>query len=75
MWHESGFFSDIIGGRLWRNELYPIYYNPFRRIDSDKGIAFVLERTCCAIFGLVTYVSRIDAFKTLRAFPFVSSQF
>ncbi|KAF8314335.1 NUDIX hydrolase domain-like protein [Cantharellus anzutake] len=54
MWHRSGFFSDIIGGRLWRNELYPIYYNPFKR-RFNVDIAFVLERTCCTIFGLVTH--------------------
>ena len=55
-WRTNGLFSEIIGGRLWRNERYPVYYNPFRRDAARGDIAFSLERTCCAIFGLVTYV-------------------
>ncbi|KAF9515842.1 hypothetical protein BS47DRAFT_1315755 [Hydnum rufescens UP504] len=54
-WRTTGLFSEIIGGRLWRNERYPVYYNPFRRHSAGDDIAFSLERTCCAIFGLVTY--------------------
>ncbi|KAF8321469.1 NUDIX hydrolase domain-like protein [Cantharellus anzutake] len=55
-WRNSGLFSDVIGGSLWRDELYPIYYDPFKRTGSDNtDIAFLLERACCTIFGLVTY--------------------
>ena len=37
------------------DELYPIYYNALRRDAAGKDIAFVMERVCCALFGLVTY--------------------
>lgn len=51
-WRDEGKFSETIGGRLWRNELYTVYWNPFKRGDA----AFAMERVCCALFGLVTYV-------------------
>lgn len=51
-WRADGLFSNVIGGHLWRNELYAIYYDPFRLQD----IAFTLERSCCGLFGVVTYV-------------------
>lgn len=53
-WHTEGKFADVIGGRLWRNELYPIYRNPFGPRDADN-FAFEVERVACALFGLVTY--------------------
>ncbi|KAH7106820.1 NUDIX hydrolase domain-like protein [Auriculariales sp. MPI-PUGE-AT-0066] len=50
-WRDEGKFADVIGGRLWRDELYAIYANPFVRNEP----AFVFERVCCALFGFVTY--------------------
>lgn len=44
-WRENGIF-DILKG--WRNELYTVY--------SPKGHEyFRLERSACALFGVVTY--------------------
>lgn len=53
-WRDSGLFANIISPRLWRNELYTVYIDPFGPRTQDR-VAFVLERTACAIFGLVTY--------------------
>lgn len=41
-WHESGVFDDVIGGRLWRDELYDVYANPFgpRRISERPPSAY-----------------------------------
>jgi hypothetical protein len=44
-WREHGTFEILKG---WRNELYPVY--------SPKGrLYFNLERSACALFGVVTY--------------------
>ncbi|KAG9001009.1 hypothetical protein FRB94_005033 [Tulasnella sp. JGI-2019a] len=52
-WRDTGEFSNVIGGRMWRNELYTVYEkSPFRDLES---IAFAVERSCCALFGFVTY--------------------
>lgn len=60
-WKDDGLFSDVIGPKKWRDELYPIYFDPFRRSSlGGEEIAFAMERTCCALFGLVTYVSPYD---------------
>ena len=53
-WRDSGLFSNIISPRLWRDELYPVYIDAFGS-RTEERIAFVLERTACALFGLVTY--------------------
>lgn len=56
-WRDAGLFSKTIGPRKWRNELYPIYYDPFRRTAlGGQEAAFAIERTCCSLFGFVTYV-------------------
>lgn len=44
-WREHSTFEILKG---WRNELYPVY--------SPKGqLYFNLERSACALFGVVTY--------------------
>jgi len=60
-WRDSGLFSDICGPKKWRAELYPVYKDPFGphehpEDDSDSSnFAFDLERSACALFGVVTY--------------------
>jgi len=51
-WHETGIFANVIGGRLWRNELYAVYANPFK--TSEEPV-FEMERVTAALFGVVTY--------------------
>lgn len=43
-WHENGVFDDVIGGRLWRDELYDVYANPFgpRRISDRPPSAYTI---------------------------------
>lgn len=55
-WREGDIFTDSIGGRQWRNELYTIYTHPFKNVGVNGDIAFSLERSACELFGLVTYV-------------------
>ncbi len=33
-WHETGILANVIGGRLWRNELYAVYANPFKTSEE-----------------------------------------
>ncbi|KAH0831206.1 vacuolar protein sorting-associated protein 26-domain-containing protein [Lanmaoa asiatica] len=66
-WRDSAtIFQDVIGPKKWRNELYPVYRNPFsfhlshdpgaKRNDSDTGnYLFEMERSACALFGVPTY--------------------
>jgi len=58
-WREAGTFAGVIGGRLWRNELYGVYANPFVRTPEP---ALVLERSACALFGIVTYGVHMTVF-------------
>lgn len=66
-WRDSGtIFQNVIGPKKWRNELYPVYRNPFgvhlphdpdaRKNDSDIGnCLFEMERSACSLFGVPTY--------------------
>ena len=58
-WHAEGLFPEVIGGWLWREELYPIYKNPFGPHDgSESGLAnkgFEMERAACPLFGVVQF--------------------
>ncbi|KAG8759851.1 hypothetical protein FRC14_004812 [Serendipita sp. 396] len=53
-WHHAAEpFGDLIAGKMWRYELYPIYSHPF--ILDEKRIAFAMERAATPLFGVVTY--------------------
>ncbi|THV02176.1 nudix hydrolase 20 [Dendrothele bispora CBS 962.96] len=61
-WRDEEVFPDVSGKRKWRNEMYPVYKDPFGVHDypSDAGrddynYAFEIERSVCALFGIVTY--------------------
>ncbi|KAG8959038.1 hypothetical protein FRC03_008524 [Tulasnella sp. 419] len=54
-WRDNvDFLKDVIRGRLWRDEPLPVYYSPFTNL-RPSNVAFVMERVCCALFGVVTY--------------------
>lgn len=53
-WHDEGEFADVIGGRLWRSELYPVYTSPFGPYEREN-VVFEVERAAAALFGVVTY--------------------
>jgi hypothetical protein len=52
---EAGLFAAAIGGRQWRNELYAIREHPFKNLGVQEN-AFLLERSACELFGVVTCV-------------------
>jgi Domain of unknown function (DUF4743) len=62
-WRDVGLFPDVCGPAQWRNEMYPIYANPFGPHDHPTtaverkalNYVFELERSACPLFGLVTY--------------------
>jgi len=64
-WRDGGLWPDQIGPAKWREESYPVYRNPFGRLDAPKeetpdlddtrNYAFKMERSACSLFGVVTY--------------------
>lgn len=64
-WRDTGLWPEQIGPSKWREESYPVYRNPFGRLDAPKeetpdledtlNYAFKMERSACALFGVVTY--------------------
>ncbi|PPQ71242.1 hypothetical protein CVT26_010984 [Gymnopilus dilepis] len=62
-WRDTGLFSDVCGPTKWRAEMYPVYSDPFGIHDHplvagrEEGLnyAFEMERSACALFGIVTY--------------------
>lgn len=58
-WRDAGIFEEQIGPKKWRDELYPVYRDPFGvhdKGDNPSGnFALEMERSACALFGIVTY--------------------
>ncbi|KAF8638680.1 hypothetical protein AX17_002025 [Amanita inopinata Kibby_2008] len=63
-WRDTGLFEDVCGPKKWRSEMYPVYADPFgvhdypSTTDAHIGMlnyAFEMERSACALFGVVTY--------------------
>ncbi|KAF5348027.1 hypothetical protein D9758_010035 [Tetrapyrgos nigripes] len=61
-WRDEEVFPHVCGKKKWRNEMYPVYKDPFGAHDypndfdrDNLNYAFELERSACALFGVVTY--------------------
>lgn len=62
-WRDTRLFDDVCGPKKWRGEMYPIYGDPFGQHDHPDtaevgrplNFAFEMERSACALFGVVTY--------------------
>jgi hypothetical protein len=68
-WRDTEeFCEEVCGPRKWRGELYPVYKEPFGAHDhpsqlaqlggkeeEEMNYAFEMERSACALFGVVTY--------------------
>ncbi|KAF8548291.1 hypothetical protein OG21DRAFT_1449315 [Imleria badia] len=56
-WRDSGtIFQDTIGPKKWRNEMYPVYRNPFGvHLSDSSNYLFEMERSACSLFGVATY--------------------
>ncbi|KAF9467223.1 nudix hydrolase 20 [Collybia nuda] len=73
-WRDSRLFDDVCGPKKWRNERFPIYADPFGARDypghtaPGKSLNFVfeLERSACALFGVVTYGVLMSIYKELE---------
>lgn len=70
-WRDSGLFEDVCGITKWRAEMYPIYANPFGvhdhpadAVDTENlNYVFEMERSACALFGVVTYGVHMNIFE------------
>ncbi|EED80277.1 predicted protein [Postia placenta Mad-698-R] len=71
-WRDEGRWPDVIGPRKWRNEMYAVYRNPFGvhdalqiddTDDDEANYAFMMERSACALFGVVTYGVHMSIFE------------
>jgi len=62
-WRDEERFPDVCGPKKWRNEMYPIYADPFGAHDHPDNnpegkplnYVFEMERSACALFGVITY--------------------
>ncbi len=61
-WRDTGLFADVCGPKKWRREMYPVYADPFGVHDhpnqgnrGELNYVFEMERSACALFGVVTY--------------------
>ncbi|KAF4613142.1 hypothetical protein D9613_010986 [Agrocybe pediades] len=69
-WRDTGLFSDVCGPKQWRDELYPIYSDPFGVHDHPRtagrkdelNFAFEMERSAAALFGVVTYSANLNIY-------------
>ncbi|KAH6903253.1 nudix hydrolase 20 [Coprinopsis sp. MPI-PUGE-AT-0042] len=67
-WRDDGLFPDVCGPTKWRSEMYAIYADPFAVHDHPTApiegkplnYVFELERSACALFGLITYGHHVD---------------
>ncbi|KAK6966858.1 hypothetical protein R3P38DRAFT_2389673, partial [Favolaschia claudopus] len=70
-WRDSGLFSDMIGPKKWRAEMYAVYKDPFGVHDypsagqdgDNLNFAFEMERSACALFGVVTYRVHLSTYQ------------
>jgi hypothetical protein len=72
-WRDTGVFSNVCGPSKWRAEFYPVYRDPLGPFDYPSGpeevtnYAFEMERSACAIFGIVTYGVHMNLYKEVHA--------
>ena len=73
-WRDEELFPDVCGPKKWRGEMYPVYSRPFGIHDhpshggadsavSGMNFAFEMERSACALFGVVTYGVHMTIFQ------------
>ncbi|KAG6906591.1 hypothetical protein DXG01_012994 [Tephrocybe rancida] len=62
-WRDNLSFEDVCGPKKWRDEMYPVYVDPLGVHDHPNqgsasevlNFAFEMERSACALFGVITY--------------------
>ncbi|KAF7358967.1 Thiamine pyrophosphokinase [Mycena sanguinolenta] len=74
-WRDTGRFPDIIGPGKWRAEMYPVYRDPFGVHDysaagsddeDNLNYAFEMERSACALFGIITYGVHMSTYQEVH---------
>lgn len=73
-WRDIRLFDDVCGPEKWRNELYPVYGDPFGPHDhpvnavpgQKLNFAFEMERSACALFGVITYGVHMSIFEEVE---------
>ncbi|KAG5643527.1 hypothetical protein DXG03_000719 [Asterophora parasitica] len=74
-WRDTLLFEDVCGPKKWREELYPVYANPFGAHDHPTSAApgevlnfvFEMERSACALLGVITYGVHMSIYEELEA--------
>ncbi|KAJ7478419.1 NUDIX hydrolase domain-like protein [Mycena latifolia] len=77
-WRDAGHFAELIGPTKWRGERLPVYKDPFgardhpgdppTEVDSEKlNFAFEMERSACALFGIVIYGVYMSMYQRVAA--------
>ncbi|EJD00031.1 uncharacterized protein FOMMEDRAFT_142512 [Fomitiporia mediterranea MF3/22] len=64
-WRDIGLFTEEIGGRNWRNELYPIYASPFCEL-TPRNVMCTIERAAAPLFVCVTYSANMTVFQRTK---------
>lgn len=62
-WRDEEDFQEVCGRDKWRGEAYAVYKDPFGvhdhpssgKEEEELNFAFEMERSACALFGVVTY--------------------
>ena len=74
-WRDTGLFENVCGPTKWRGEMYPVYSDPFGKHDhpSDRdtatsylNYAFEMERSACALFGVVTFGVHMTVYRNVE---------
>jgi len=69
-WRNKGIFSEAIGPQKWRDELFPVFSDPFgahyNKKDGLGNSLFEMERSACPLFGVVTYGVHLIAYEDLE---------
>ncbi|KAF5384444.1 hypothetical protein D9615_003403 [Tricholomella constricta] len=74
-WRDTLLFEDVCGPKKWRNELYPVYADPFGLHDHPTTAApgealnfvFEMERSACALLGVITYGVHMSIYEEFEA--------
>jgi hypothetical protein len=77
-WRDEALFPDVCGPSKWRAEMYPVYARPFGKhdypadegawesADAEMNFVFEMERSACALFGVVTYGVHMTIFREVE---------
>ncbi|KAF8065052.1 nudix hydrolase 20 [Lyophyllum atratum] len=73
-WRDTLLFEDICGPKKWREELYPVYADPLGVHDHPNhatpgetlNFVFEMERSACALFGVITYGVHMSIYEELE---------